>query len=140
MDFKKRLFERTECEYHPVAECQLKNRRQSKIHRDREGANTIVYHDEQSSCPKHVPVPDADNVLYKYVCTDTGANAQSKPNSYKKRNKDTMPPRDKVCPCKAHPDSIELHGKVKRNRFPTLAPRHHPCIRTSMPYVNGRRR
>ena len=103
MDFKKRLFERTECKYHPVAECQPKIGPQSKIHKDQEEANTIVYDDEQSSSTKHLPTPDADNVLHRYVSTDRGANAQSKRNSYERLNKDTMEPRDKVCQCKAHP-------------------------------------
>ena len=138
MDFKKRLLDRPEYKCHPMEKCTPNIGSQSKIHEHREGANTAAYDEEQSSCPKHVPTPDVDNVLHQYVCTDRGADGQSKRNSYEMLNTDTMEPRHKVCQCKAHPKrarsrkcSTTWEGQTK-NYFDT-------CPQTSSmhPYIEA---
>ena len=72
-----------------------------------------VGQEEQISHQRHRLTPDADNVLYKYICPGTGANDREKRNSYEWLNKDTMEPQGKVCQCKAHPK------RVKSKRFST---------------------
>ena len=106
VNFKKKTLEYNEYKYNAMAK---------KIHEDQEEANTVVYDDEQHSCPKQVPTPDADDHLHKYVCTDRGANGQSKRNSYERLNMDTMEPRDKECQCKAHP------GRTRSRQYRTTS-------------------
>ena len=106
VNFTKKTLEYNEYKYNAMAK---------KIHQDQEEANTIVYDDEQHSCPTQVPIPDADDHLRKYVCTDRGANGQSKRNSYERLNTDTMEPRDKECQCKAHP------GRTRSRQYRTTS-------------------
>ena len=129
MNYKKKTLECTDNKY---------NSREKKLHQDREGANTVVYDDEQSSCPNHVPILVAGNLSHKYVCTDRGANAESNRNSYERLNMDTMEPRDKVCQCKAHP------GRARSRQYRTMwggQPKTSPdtCSQTSPmpPYIEA---
>ena len=129
MNFKKKTLEYTEHDYNAMAK---------KIDEDQGRANNVVYDDEQNSPPKHFQTPDADNLSHKYVCTDRGADGQSKRNSYERLNMDTMEPRDKVCQCKAHP------GRAKSRHYSTtwkdqtkMSPYTCPQTSAMNPYIES---
>ena len=95
---------------HPLPIHQRKTEGQSTAHDNKIQVSSVDHdklqylgQEEQILYPKHGQKPDAENVPHKLVFTASGADGQSKRNSYEKLNNDTMEPRDKICQCKAHP-------------------------------------
>ena len=94
---------------------QRKTEGQSKARDDNIQVSSIVHdklqhlgQEEQTLYRIHGQKPDAENVPHKPIFTVSGADGQSKRNSYEKLNNDTMEPRDKICQCKAHPRRAKL--------------------------------
>ena len=140
MNFKKKSLEGTEQTSLPMTICQPQTEEQSSICEQQQCEETVVddeiqvlCNEQKMPCLEHSPTPNADDVLYKYMCIDKGANGQSKRNSYERLNKDTMEPRHKICQCRAHPGRTKtrkyratLESQTKTS--PETTPPMHPYI------------
>ena len=122
---------------HPVLTYQRKTEGQWTAHDDRLKVSSVVHdklrylgQEEQILYPKQGQKPDTENVPHKPIFTASGADGQSKRNSYEKLNNDTMEPRERYVSVK------RIHSRrAKSTKYGTTRERQRETGSTLSPWT-----